>query len=383
MISCCMVLEIAFLACYLESTALYTRLSAVFNSFFNLFKSLPKKLRSFTADLRERHRSFLGLLELVVLILCFSLVTTVLGFEKSLVFGKVAVFGGPENNSSLIQETLVSAGAVPPVTSSGLSLKNNAILGLAEPISGSSTTTTDILSRHSSNVVMSYTVAENDNLESLAKKFNIDINTIIWANNLNSTNLSSGDHLVILPISGILHEVSSSDSLETIVKAYGIDKERISIINGLMENEVLMPGEKLVIPGATEKQKLSLNSSWPEKDNRLRMPTTGWNWGKLHANNAVDIANSCGTPVFASAPGYIYQAEINGWNNGYGGFLLIKHKNNLETLYAHLSTIFVSSGAFVDQGDLIGAIGNTGKVDGHTGCHLHLEVHGGENPFVK
>jgi LysM repeat protein len=187
-----------------------------------------------------------------------------------------------------------------------------------------------------------------------------------------------------LPVSGILHEVGNNETLEGIADYYRVSRERLILINSLSGGEQIMPGEKLIIPGGVRKQKLSLNKADIDNSSGIfKMPTIGWNWGRLHSNNAVDIANSCGTPVYASASGFVGQADLDGWNNGYGSFILIRHKNNLETLYAHLSAIFVSEGAYVNQGDLIGAIGSTGRVDGYAGCHLHLEIHGAENPFAR
>lgn len=117
-------------------------------------------------------------------------------------------------------------------------------------------------------------------------------------------------------------------------------------------------------------------------------PTSGKNWGVLHANNAVDIANSCGTPVLAAAAGTVVSdpglgTGASGWNSGFGKFLLVKHSNGTKTRYAHLSKIYVVVGEKVEQGQEIGEIGNTGHVDGVTGCHLHFEVLGGANPFAR
>lgn len=117
-------------------------------------------------------------------------------------------------------------------------------------------------------------------------------------------------------------------------------------------------------------------------------PASGKNWGVLHDHNAVDIANSCGTPVIAAAEGTIVSDSSlgtgeSGWNGGYGRFILIKHPNGTKTRYAHLSKIEVAVGGEVEQGQEIGKIGNTGHVDGVTGCHVHFEVIGGANPFVR
>ena len=117
-------------------------------------------------------------------------------------------------------------------------------------------------------------------------------------------------------------------------------------------------------------------------------PASGLNWGILHDHNAVDIANSCGTPVKAAASGLVINDPdlgpgTAGWNGGYGDFVLIQHLNGTKTRYAHLSKIEVAVGTHVSQGDEIGLIGNTGHVQGETGCHLHFEVIGAPNPFAK
>lgn len=116
------------------------------------------------------------------------------------------------------------------------------------------------------------------------------------------------------------------------------------------------------------------------------MPTTGLNWGKIHENNGVDISNSCGTPVFAAAEGVVVpdpSLRLNDWSGGYGKFILIEHSNGTRTRYAHLSRMLVEPGDFVSKKQQIGLTGNTGKVDKATGCHLHFEVLGGDNPFAK
>jgi murein DD-endopeptidase MepM/ murein hydrolase activator NlpD len=110
------------------------------------------------------------------------------------------------------------------------------------------------------------------------------------------------------------------------------------------------------------------------------LPTNGINWGKLHSRNAVDIAASCGNDVVASASGLVVALSSNGWNQGYGKYVQIEHLGKIKTFYAHLSSINVSLGQKVKQGDKIGEVGDTGE---STGCHLHFEVLGAKNPFVK
>lgn len=102
------------------------------------------------------------------------------------------------------------------------------------------------------------------------------------------------------------------------------------------------------------------------------------NWGIRHAYNGVDLANRCGTPIYAWNDGKVIVSQA-GWNGGYGTYIIIKHYNGTQTLYSHLSKLSVSVGKTVEKGDLIGLMGTTGR---STGCHLHFEVRGGINLFV-
>lgn len=86
---------------------------------------------------------------------------------------------------------------------------------------------------------------------------------------------------------------------------------------------------------------------------------------KLHTG--VDIAAPIGTPVYAAAEGVVVHA---GWLGAYGNAVIIDHGGGVSTLYGHLSSISVSPGQTVSQGELIGGVGSTGL---STGPHLHFE----------
>jgi murein DD-endopeptidase MepM/ murein hydrolase activator NlpD len=98
----------------------------------------------------------------------------------------------------------------------------------------------------------------------------------------------------------------------------------------------------------------------------------------IHGYNGVDLAAPTGTQVLAAASGQVLISRFGGWNGGYGNYIVIKHSNGTQTLYAHNSANYVSVGQWVSQGDVIGLVGNTGK---STGSHLHFEVRGAKNPF--
>jgi murein DD-endopeptidase MepM/ murein hydrolase activator NlpD len=98
----------------------------------------------------------------------------------------------------------------------------------------------------------------------------------------------------------------------------------------------------------------------------------------LHGYNGIDIGAPKGTPIYASAGGVVIVSRDSGWNGGYGEYVVIAHDNGVQTLYGHMSRVVAQAGTHVDQGDIIGYIGQTGKA---TGPHLHFEVRGAKNPF--
>ena len=95
-------------------------------------------------------------------------------------------------------------------------------------------------------------------------------------------------------------------------------------------------------------------------------PILGYN--KLH--RGVDFAAPKGTPVYAGGNGVI---EFAGRNGGYGKYIRIRHNNEYKTAYAHLNSFKkgISKGKRVNQGDIIGYVGSTGR---STGSHLHYEI---------
>jgi murein DD-endopeptidase MepM/ murein hydrolase activator NlpD len=95
----------------------------------------------------------------------------------------------------------------------------------------------------------------------------------------------------------------------------------------------------------------------------------GMRWGRAH--EGVDISVPAGTPVRAAASGSVVTAGPSG---GYGNYVCVQHDGGLSTCYAHLSSIGVSAGSSVSQGDVIGASGCTGSCFGD---HLHFETREG------
>jgi murein DD-endopeptidase MepM/ murein hydrolase activator NlpD len=98
----------------------------------------------------------------------------------------------------------------------------------------------------------------------------------------------------------------------------------------------------------------------------------GWRWGRMH--EGIDIGVGYGTPIHAAAGGTVIYC---GWEEGYGNFVVIDHGGNLATAYGHQSSIAVTCGQQVNQGQVIGYVGCTGHC---FGPHLHFEVRVNGNP---
>ena len=95
--------------------------------------------------------------------------------------------------------------------------------------------------------------------------------------------------------------------------------------------------------------------------------------GEVSSHTGTDIACAEGTPILAAADGTVTVANsLDNWGGSYGYYIQIDHGSGLETLYAHCSSICVTTGQQVQAGQVIGYVGHTGRA---TGSHLHLEVH--------
>ncbi len=94
----------------------------------------------------------------------------------------------------------------------------------------------------------------------------------------------------------------------------------------------------------------------------------GSRWGSTH--KGVDIGASKGTGIKAAAAGTVITSKT-GYNGGYGNYIVISHGKGVETAYGHCSALYVKVGQKVSQGEVIAAVGNTGRSYGN---HLHFEI---------
>lgn len=235
-----------------------------------------------------------------------------------------------------------------------------------------------------------YVVRDGDTLSSIAKIFNVTTNTIVWANDLKNGKISTGQELVILPISGINHTVKSGDTLQGIANRYKGDLDEILQYNGLTKDSKIALGDKIFIPDGeiappTTKRSTSSSSFYANSGSNssvsgyfIRPIVGGVRTQGIHGHNGVDLASYLNAKIMAAADGEVIVSRNSGWNGGYGSYVVLRHSNGTQTLYAHLNSTAVGVGEKVSQGDIVGYMGNTGK---STGVHLHFEVRGAKNPF--
>lgn len=228
--------------------------------------------------------------------------------------------------------------------------------------------------------IIDYVIQPGDTVSTIASRFGITTNTILWENNLSVySTIRPGQTLKILPTSGISHKVKKGNTLKSIAKLYKGSMEEIIEFNKLASETDLEIGDVVVIPGGVKQVAAAPSYSVktiftpPAKisASKLEWPTTSYRITQYFKwrHSAIDIGSNTGEPVYAAEGGMI---ETAGWNKGgYGYYIAINHSNGLKTLYAHLSRIYIKPSQQITRGQVIGAVGNTGR---STGPHLHFEV---------
>jgi murein DD-endopeptidase MepM/ murein hydrolase activator NlpD len=339
-------------------------------------------------DLLRRYAVHLGLLTAV-------LVAFLLG--RSDIGGRGLGFGLPSVQPRIAMPTVVPlekvdepepsySDPVPLVDSSRLVLNRVAIPHTYEPQ----------LPTHD---FKQHVVEKGDTPNKVAELYGIEPPTLLWGNPDLSDEaqlLRVGITLTILPTNGVLHTVSPSDTVEYLGELYGVEPQAIiAYADNHLETwpHRPVPDTQLFIPGGEKPFEV-----WTYTPNSVRAQATtsayyngpivnvgvgrfGWPTDSTRitqyywwAHRAIDWGATTGTNVYASDGGTVIYA---GWSVvGYGNHIVLDHGNGFQTLYAHLSAIYVVSGQFVYKGTVIGAVGNTGN---SSGPHLHFEIRYGSN----
>lgn len=245
-----------------------------------------------------------------------------------------------------------------------------------------------------------YRVSRGDSVFAISESYKLTPETVLWANydvlQDDPHSLAPGMVLKIPPTDGIYYQWKENDTLEKVANEYKTSVDDIlnfpgndiDLTNPKVESGswVMLPGGErefvqwlvpTVASGASGTSGTSQSACgggavgggfvWPADSNFL----SGNDYWSGHLG--IDIAAGEGAPVYAASSGVVTMAA-GGYNYGYGNVVQIDHGNGYSTVYAHLSTYFVSVCQSVSAGAQIATSGNTGNSQG---AHLHFEVRQG------
>jgi murein DD-endopeptidase MepM/ murein hydrolase activator NlpD len=263
------------------------------------------------------------------------------------------------------------------------------------------------------NEITTYTVEEGDTVFGIAEKFGLEPQTILWGNYEilldDPHSLKPGQVLNILPVDGVYWQWLGGLSFGSWAEFYGVTAADIIEYPGNnidpksvgdYENANIPVETWLIIPhgkrefvswsaplGVTRENPasarvLGAGACDPVSGGAIGYgyyiyPTnkhylSGFDYSTKTNHLGIDLAGNLGEGVYAADAGVIVYA---GWNDyGYGNMIMIDHGNGFQSLYGHLSALNVGCGQSVGQGEVIGAVGSTGR---SSGPHLHFELMAG------
>jgi len=177
-----------------------------------------------------------------------------------------------------------------------------------------------------------------------------------------------------------VHVVKQGENLYRIAKRYGVSVEELKRANGIRDVTNVQIGTRLRIPSRSGTRVTKQAAPAPKRQTQFRWPVRGKLMSKYGRRNGrphegIDLAASPGTPIYAAAPGRVIYSD-NGLG-GYGNVVIIKHERHFTTVYAHNRKNRVRYGQFVERGDHIADVGQTGRA---SGPHLHFEIRARKKP---
>ncbi|MFZ7104886.1 MAG: peptidoglycan DD-metalloendopeptidase family protein [Peptococcaceae bacterium] len=224
-----------------------------------------------------------------------------------------------------------------------------------------------------------YTICSGDTLFSIGRHFNSDAYLIAALNDIKDPDYIKPGQTILVPnIFEVTHRVTVGETIRQIAAIYGILPQQILFANDIWYPDQLKAGTVLAIPGVKASVTITSNNSTKISSRNMqyfmKTPATGVLtslFGPRHDefHTGVDLSNSIGTPIRAAQGGKVTYV---GWKGNYGKTVIIDHLNGYKTLYGHSNKILVAEGQWVQAGEKIALMGNTGR---STGPHLHFEVY--------
>jgi LysM repeat protein len=231
-------------------------------------------------------------------------------------------------------------------------------------------------SRFQSVAVEKYELQPGDTLLGLALRHDLNMDTIVSFNQIEDVRLMRVGAVYDIPNrDGILYTVKQGDALSSIARRYGVEMNAILDAND-MSSSSITPGEVVFVPQARMDEtelKLILGELFLHPMRGILSSGYGMRndpfTGIRRMHYGLDVVSRMGSPVKAARAGRVAHIETQLGN--YGKFVILRHPGGYQTLYAHLDSFDVSVGQYVSQGQVIGRMGNTGR---STGPHLHFSI---------
>lgn len=265
---------------------------------------------------------------------------------------------------------------------------------------------------------INYEIAPGDTLLAIAEQYGIGVEYLVWNNpeiGSDPDSLIIGESLLIPATNGLVYDVRLGDTITDIAGTFATSPDAIISYapNGLASPDLITEGMVLLLPGGVPPPppapvaEPELQPAAEPAQDPVAVPDPGfavpaaagppiiesepivtdpgiyvsyiwplngtfWSgygprWGSFH--KGIDIGAAYGTPIVAAAAGQVILSTYR--DNGYGMYVIVRHADGSETLYAHMSQLYVSVGQYVNQGDSLGAVGCTGWCSGD---HVHFEV---------
>lgn len=202
----------------------------------------------------------------------------------------------------------------------------------------------------------SYIVQAGDTLSSIAYKFNLKVASVKFTNGLTNDVLKPGQTL----------KIPNTDVANSVIAAAEKAKQ---------QKAAQLAAKQASSRQLASRQRTSKDTAGGDYDGEqnfnVNVPIShnGISRGVSRGHPGIDYRANIGTAVYAAASGRIIETS-SGWSGGYGNEVIIDHGSGRISRYAHLSSIRVSAGQTVAQGQVVGLSGNTGW---STGPHLHFE----------
>lgn len=184
---------------------------------------------------------------------------------------------------------------------------------------------------------------------------------------------------------GVYHVVERHQTLYRICKTYGVDLKRVASLNGIEVPSKIETGQRIFIPGVKKVLKVEIYIDDVVAESREKVKIVykklDFIWpveGKISdvfdeyenkRHQGIDISSPIGTPIKASNAGRVIYS--NNTIKGYGNLIILRHSEELVTVYAHNQVNLVEEGTWVEKGQIIGKVGHTGRA---SGPHLHFEI---------